>query len=155
MAKGNFNTGPAHGGYKHGMYSTTTYKSWQSMKSRCVLESDPSYNRYGGRGITYDPSWESFENFLEDMGKRPDGTTLDRKDNNGPYCKDNCRWATIKDQTRNRRDNHNLEFNGKSQCLLDWAAELGMPRTTLNNRISRGWDVERALTTPVKRRNYA
>jgi len=153
--KGNFNTGPAHGGYKHGMHTSPTYTTWASMKQRCSNPKAPDYSRYGGRNITYDPSWELFENFLEDMGIRPEGTTLDRKDNNGPYCKDNCRWSTTKEQTRNRRDTNLLEFNGKQQCLSDWAAELNIPRSTLTNRIHRGWDTERALTTPIQRSRYA
>ena len=87
----------------HNMTKTPTYKSWAAMKVRCNLESDSGWVNYGGRGITYDPAWESFEKFFEDMGERPEGTTLDRIDVNGDYSKDNCRWATNAIQSHGRR----------------------------------------------------
>ena len=80
-----------------------TYKSWQCMKQRCNNPNFPKYEIYGGRGITYDPTWESFINFFNDMGPRPEGKTLDRLDNNGNYEKSNCRWATGTEQRINQR----------------------------------------------------
>lgn len=80
------------------------YISWFNMKQRCTNINNAHYKEYGGRGITYDPRWDSFENFLEDMGDRPIGFSLERKDNDGHYCKDNCKWATALEQRNNRRD---------------------------------------------------
>ena len=93
------NSGNRHG-ETHGYYGTTTYKSWDSMKARCRNKNNP---KYGGRGITFCKRWEKFENFLEDMGERPEGTSLDRIDTDGNYEPGNCRWATIEEQNRNRR----------------------------------------------------
>lgn len=91
-----------HGASDPGSPLFGTYRSWQAMKRRCDSPRDTFYDRYGGRGITYDPRWAAFEAFLADMGERPEGTTLDRTDNDGPYTKANCRWATLSEQRRNR-----------------------------------------------------
>jgi len=80
-----------------------TYRSWEMMKQRCNNPANASYEHYGQRGITYDPRWESYQNFLADMGEKPEGLTLDRIDVNKGYCKVNCRWATHAMQRANRR----------------------------------------------------
>lgn len=87
----------------HGMSDTPTHDSWTAMKQRCNNPNSRHYENYGGRGITYDPRWESFENFLEDMGERPEGMTLDRIDFNGNYTKENCRWESGSVQVHNQR----------------------------------------------------
>lgn len=100
---GNKNTGPDHNRYKHGMAGTPTYRTWANMKERCNRPDNKNYENYGGRGISYDPRWESFSEFFSDMGTRPDGLTLERIDVNGPYTKDNCKWDDKTAQSRNRR----------------------------------------------------
>lgn len=79
------------------------YPAWRSMRARCNYPWHEQWENYGGRGITYDPSWESFDKFAEDMGEKPEGMWLERKDNDGPYCKDNCTWATPSEQRINQR----------------------------------------------------
>ena len=135
----------------HGMQGTPTWRSWQSMKTRCRDPSHTSYPRYGGRGISYDPKWESFEGFLEDMGMRPPGKTLDREDNDGDYNRANCRWRTPRQQSLNRSDNVWLTFGGETLCLSDMAAKHGLHRGTVHARLQRGWTLDRALTTPARR----
>ena len=86
------------------MIHKPTYISWYSMKSRCNNKNVKCFSRYGGRGIKYSSKWETFQGFLEDMGERIQGTTLDRKNNDGDYCKENCRWATHSEQMSNRNN---------------------------------------------------
>lgn len=88
----------------HGMTKTKTFKSWESMKQRCTNEKSPDYHRYGARGISICERWvNSFENFLSDMGERPEGLTLDRIDVNGNYEPTNCKWSTLSEQNKNQR----------------------------------------------------
>lgn len=131
---------------------TRVYRTWQNMLTRTTNLKSKEYHNYGGRGIKVCDRWQnSFENFLFDMGQPITAKhTLDRIDNEGGYCKENCRWATPKDQARNTRINHILEFNGKKACLAEWTESFGLRRSSLWSRLRRGWSVERALTTPIK-----
>ncbi len=90
---------------KHGMYASPTYSSWNNMIQRCTNPKYTYYEYYGGRGITVCNRWLDFRNFLEDMGNKPEGLTLDRVDVDGNYELSNCRWATRKEQAQNRRNN--------------------------------------------------
>lgn len=139
-----------HGHCTNGL--SRTYRSWEAMKRRCDNPKDHHYKNYGGRGIRYDVRWLLFENFLEDMGDKPEGMTLDRIDTNRGYCKENCKWSDKSTQSRNKRNNRVLTFNGKSYCLWEWAELIGMNPSTLRSRLNRGWTVSKALTTPVRDR---
>jgi len=132
--------------------SSPTYKSWHMMKQRCLNPNYTQYKDYGGRGVTVCDRWLLFDNFLKDMGARPEGTTLDRKDHTGGYTPENCRWSTHKEQQRNRRTNHVLELDGRKMVLVDWAAELDLTPQSLIGRLKRGWTVRAALTTPASQR---
>jgi len=88
----------------HGLSKTSTYRTWQSMRQRCQNPDDYAYKHYGSRGIKVCERWDKFENFLEDMGERPKGLTIERIDNDKGYFPKNCKWATMKDQLRNRRN---------------------------------------------------
>lgn len=136
---------------KHGMRKSSTYHCWTAMIQRCVNINNPGFKDYGARGITVCDRWlNSFENFLEDMGEKPRGLSLDRIEVNGNYEPSNCRWASDKEQSRNKRNNVLLNFNNKTQCLTDWAEELGVSRHMIEGRLRRGWDPQKALATPPK-----
>jgi len=137
----------------HGKNGSPVYSTWQHMKTRCYNPRDKHYASYGGRGISVCSRWlESFENFYEDMGDPPEGMTLDREANDGNYCKENCRWATKSQQQRNRRNTHLLIYRGETKCLADWAEEMGIHAETLRSRLNLGWSIEKAFTTPVRRK---
>jgi hypothetical protein len=123
--------------------------SWLKMKSRCLDHNNKDFMGWGGRGISFDPRWAEFAAFYADMGAPPDGLTLDRIDNNAGYSKANCRWATRKEQNRNKRSNHYLTFNGESRIISEWAEHLGVASRLLRVRLNRGWSVERTLSTPL------
>lgn len=142
---------PRHGDCVGGRVSSENH-TWQQMRRRCQNPTHPRYADYGGRGIGVCERWASFENFLADMGRRPSPThTLDRINNDGNYEPSNCRWATKREQTLNSRHARMIEFNGRTQCMTDWAAEIGLKTTTLWQRLNLGWPVERALTEPKRR----
>lgn len=141
--------------YKHGMINSPEYTSWTHMKQRCSKLDDKNYALYGGRGITYDPRWEDFENFYRDMGPKPGpGYGIDRIDNDGNYCKENCRWATQAEQVRNYSRTYNVTYQGKTQCLKDWCKELNVNYGTVTDRIYNGMDPVEALTKPAQKHKW-
>lgn len=137
-------------GHRKNRKTSQIYASWQSMIQRCFDSHNPAYSRYGGRGIEVHKQWNKFENFLKDMGEPPTKNhSIDRIDNNGNYCKSNCRWATRKEQGRNKKNNRLITFIGRTQCLSAWAEQYDILRITLTMRLKRGWSIGKALITPV------
>lgn len=137
----------------HGLSKSLEFNSWVSMLTRCNRKKDATYKNYGGRGITYCERWKKFENFFEDMGKRPTPQhSLDRIDNNGNYCKENCRWATIKEQANNMRTNHAITYMGETMNISQWGEKLNFPPKLIGSRLYSGWSIEKALTTPKRKR---
>ena len=131
--------------FSHLMSHTREYKIWAEMRKRCLNPNQKTFSYYGGRGIEICKRWGKFENFHSDMGNCPEGFTLDRINPDGNYEPSNCRWASVKTQTRNRRQNHLITFNGKTQCLAAWAEEIGITYGALKQRIKRNWSLEKAL----------
>lgn len=138
-----------HGGARLGRQHPE-YFIWSGLRNRCNSPNTTSYPSYGGRGIRVCARWDSFENFVADMGPRPTPRhTIDRIDNDGNYEPANCRWVTPKDQGRNKRNNRKFTFRGKTLCLTEWAEELGVPVATLRARIRAGYGVDIALGAAV------
>lgn len=126
-----------HGHARNQTVKSKTWSSWASMKQRCSNSNSNRFERYGGRGITYCERWEKFANFLEDMGLRPTGTTLDRIDNNRGYEPGNCRWATPKQQSENCERTKWVHVDGKRINLLDASKLLGKSWTSLFYALSQ------------------
>jgi hypothetical protein len=130
--------------------TSPTYHSWSGMMNRCKNKNHRSFHNYGGRGITVCEHWHTFSNFLEDMGIKPEKLSLDRIDNSLAYSPENCHWATIKQQSRNKRTTHLITHNGMTKCVTEWAEYLNINKTSLNWRIHNGYTYEEALTIPFK-----
>lgn len=141
---------------KHGFSGSKRkgeYEAWSGAKKRCYNPNAAGYRRYGARGITMDPKWvNDFTAFLVDMGPRPSPKhSLDRIDNDGPYSPSNCRWATTKQQNRNRRTCLIMTYQGREMSLVDACELAGTSYDRVNARISAlGWDFERAISQPSR-----
>lgn len=156
----------------------TLYRTWTSMKSRCS-DSHPRHEFYADKGISVCDRWldgatvvvgfynapnggkfpirrrQGFLNFIEDMGERPDGTSLDRIDNDEGYSPENCRWATDRQQVENRSVTNFISYNGKKQTLTRWAEDLGIARSTLSQRLYvYCWSIEKTLSTLTRKGGY-
>ena len=134
----------------HGLSSSKTYYSWCNMIRRCNQKNHRAFIHYGGRGISVCERWMTFENFLSDMGEKPDGLTLERKNVNGNYEPSNCRWATPSQQAANTR--RTIVWNGQKTTIKAVAAKHGVPRTSLNKLLKRGMRPEQALAHALERR---
>ena len=134
----------------HGLSDLPEYASYMMMLARCNNSNNSDYHRYGGRGICVCNRWNNFKLFLADMGPRSSSEySIDRINNDGDYEPGNCRWATRVEQQNNKRTNHIINYEGKSQTLAQWARATGIYSTTLRYKLNQGWSVHRALTEPV------
>lgn len=136
---------------RHGRSNSAEYRAWMGMKARCYNPNHGSYEHYGERGIIVCDEWKNtFEKFFADMGERPSKIhSLDRIDNNGIYEKDNCRWATRIQQVRNRSCTRLFTFKNETLSAAEWGRRLGGSAMLVTHRIGRGWDYEKAFTTPA------
>jgi hypothetical protein len=124
---------------------------WQSLKSRCLNPNNRRFSIYGKRGITYDPSWEIFENFelwALASGYMP-GLSIERIDVNGNYCPDNCTWIPRINQARNRRDTVLWEYDGEKLTVPEWSEKYNISKKNLYQRLARGWSMKEALNVPL------
>lgn len=141
-----------HGGTVGGK-PTRLYKVWDGMKARCYNPNKAYYSIYGGRGITMCDEWHySFEKFRDWAlaNGYEDGLTIDRIDNDGNYCQENCRWATVSQQNNNKSTSHYLTYNGETKTIMQWAEATGFSFHAIYSRIAKGMTVEDALLTPLK-----
>lgn len=138
---------------EHGMSGSRVYCIWRGMRGRCENPRDKRWSDYGGRGITVCERWRSFSNFYADMGVPPDDFSIERIDNDRGYEPANCRWASRKEQQRNRRGNVVIELNGVALTLVEWSERLNIPYGRLQARAYRGWPSERILL-PVNLRGW-
>lgn len=137
----------------HGMSNTRIYKTYRAMKERCLLPSSKKYKDYGGRGIKLCDEWNTFEAFLKwsNANDYDETLTLDRIDVNGNYEPSNCRWANMKVQSNNKRNNRYITYNNETKTLSEWAEHFGIKRVTLASRLDRqGLSFEEAITKEVK-----
>jgi hypothetical protein len=139
---------------KHGMCRSRVYSIWCGMHQRCRNPNHRAYKDYGGRGIYVCERWQRFENFLADMGEPPDGMTIDRINNDGPYEPGNCQWATRQEQSLNKRDNVWITVNGETKTVTNWSRQLGLGHSTVSERLLRGVATADAVST-VPMRNLS
>lgn len=133
----------------HGLYKQfkKEWWIWSGMRNRCSNKKEKCYKNYGGRGIMVCDRWQKFENFIEDMGPRPsERHTIERRDNDAGYCKENCSWELPEVQQNNKRNTIRIEWNGKVKPITQWAHEIGVLPATLYKRIVlSNWPLERAF----------
>lgn len=137
-------------GKTHGLSKHPLYLTWFQMLERCYNEKHVHFDNYGGRGISVCDRWQDVKNFIADMGLKPEGTTLDRIDNNGNYEPSNCRWARAKEQARNRRDNFLVTAFGKTKTLVEWSELTGLQAQLIKQRVRKGVPCELALSIPAQ-----
>jgi len=123
-----------------------TYVSWCRMKTRCDNPNMRDFKYWGGKGIKYPDKWKTFDGFLEDMGPCPYGHSIERRDNNKNYSKENCLWIPKENQSKNRSTNHLITYGGLTMTIEDWSRKTGINATTIHQRLKYGWSEEHAIT---------
>lgn len=139
--------------FKHGMCGTRIHNIWKGMKSRCHNKNDTGYHKYGEKGIKVNYFWrKSFGMFYQWAieNKYKDTLVIDRKNNNKGYYPSNCRWVTVKESLRNTGQNHLITINNETKCMAEWAEINNLSYPVVRQRIYRGWNPTKAITTPVK-----
>jgi len=134
-------------------YADRTYGIWQAMRDRCSNPKRKDWHCYGGKGIAVTERWNTYENFLADMGNAPAGLTLDRVDGNGNYCKENCKWATRKEQSRNTANMVWIEHEGVTKSIGDWIAATGGNTSRYYARLKKGMTRKEALGLTTKEKH--
>lgn len=127
-----------------------TYVSWQSMIARCLKPRSTNYYKYGARGVSVCDRWRKFENFVDDMGERPGGKTIDRIDGSRGYEPGNCRWATAVEQNTNRKTARKITIGNETHTVAEWARRAGLSEFCLFRRIKNGESGEALLRKPSK-----
>ena len=140
--------------YKHGGTNTRLYRIWSGMIERCHNPNHKGYKNYGARGIAVCDAWKSsfaaFQEWALSNGYSED-LTIDRKDNDKPYCPENCRWLTLSAQQHHKRDNHLITYNGETHNIAEWVKITGIKRGTIEKRLRLGWPPDKAVSTPPRR----
>lgn len=133
----------------HGKSGSRFYNIYKGINKRCNNPKEPGYKNYGGRGIKNE--WKSFKDFSNDMQKTyKNSLTIERINNSGNYSKENCKWATMKEQGNNKRNNHKLKFLGKEMTIAEWSEHLGIKQSVLYRRSGLGWSINRMFNQPVR-----
>lgn len=141
---------------KHGMYGTRLYEIWRGIKKRCYLKTHIHYKNYGGRGIIMCDEWKNDFKIFYDWSKNngyKDKLTIDRINNNGNYCPENCRWITIKEQGLNKRTNVFLIYNGEKHTISEWSKIIKINAQTICERRKRGWSDEKIIETKILKKH--
>lgn len=152
---GRYYSGDKSTGYKHGGRGTRLYGVWRGMLSRCNNKNATGYHNYGGRGVTVCSEWIEFPAFLRwsTLSGYRDGVEIDRIDNNGNYEPTNCRWSTIKVNSRNRRTNRLVLAFGETKCMTEWSEDYRARASwfTIQKRLDMGWPPEKAISLPARK----
>lgn len=136
--------------YRSGGKPTRLYNTWLNMRERCRNPKNPAYQHYGGRGIEVCAEWDDYEKFRSwaMVNGYKNNLTIDRINVNGNYCPENCRWATVREQQNNRRNNHIVEVDGVIHTISEWARIVGINPATIRRRL-KNWTAKDAIFTPV------